>query len=164
MDVDGVLTDGQVYYFPDKNGIAFETKGFNSHDGLGFNFLNLIGIKTGFISGRESQAVKEYAHNKKVGFLYQGNLEKTPILEEIMTKSSLKGEQIAYIGDDLTDVPILKRVGLACVVANAREEAKKAGHFLTRARSGDGAMREVVELILKARGDWQTIQERYCAV
>src|SRR6516162_5137875 len=161
MDVDGVLTDGKVFYLPDESGIAFETKGFNCHDGLGFNFLNATGITTGFITGRESKAVEEYAENKRVRFLYQGNLDKIPVLNEILANAMLGDADFAYIGDDLTDAPILKRAGLACVVSNAREEVKKIAHFVTRAKGGEGAVREVIELILKARGDWSRILKQY---
>jgi 3-deoxy-D-manno-octulosonate 8-phosphate phosphatase (KDO 8-P phosphatase) len=164
MDVDGVLTDGKVFYVSDQGEKAFETKGFYAHDGLGFNFLNSLDIETGFITGRDSQAVEEYAKNKRVRFLYQGNLEKIPILEEILTKASLGAKEVAYIGDDFTDVPILKRVGLACVVANAREEVKMAAHFVTQAKGGEGAVREVMELILKARGDWHKLLKHYSLI
>lgn len=161
MDVDGVLTDGKVFYVPQESGLGYETKGFNCHDGLGFNFLNAIGITTGFITGRESKAVAEYAENKHVRFLYQGNLDKIPVLNEILINASVADAEVAYIGDDLTDMPILKRAGLACVVGNAREEVKKAAHFITKANGGEGAVREVIELILKARGDWEKILNRY---
>ena len=161
MDVDGVLTDGSVFYVPQDSGMPFETKGFNCHDGLGFNFLNATGITTGFITGRESKAVEEYAENKRVRFLYQGNLDKIPVLNEILANAMLGDADFAYIGDDLTDAPILKRAGLACVVSNAREEVKKIAHFVTKAKGGEGAVREIVELILKARGDWPRILKQY---
>lgn len=154
MDVDGVLTDGRIYYLPGSDGVAYETKGFTAHDGLAFNFLNEMGIKTGFISGRRSQAVEEYAANKKVSYVYQGNLDKKPILAEILGKAALKEEEFAYIGDDFTDMPILSKAGLSCTVADARQEVKEICHFITQARGGEGAVREVIELILKARGDW----------
>jgi 3-deoxy-D-manno-octulosonate 8-phosphate phosphatase (KDO 8-P phosphatase) len=161
MDVDGVLTDGKVFYLPDESGIAFETKGFNCHDGLGFNFLNTIGITTGFITGRESKAVEEYAENKHVKFLYQGNLDKIPVLNEILANAQARDMEFAYVGDDFSDVPILKRAGLACVVGNARQEVKTFAHFITKAHGGQGAVREVIELILKARGDWEQILKQY---
>jgi len=161
MDVDGVLTDSRIYYMPDQNGSFFETKGFDSYDGLGFHMLKAAGIKTGFISGRDSQAVTERARNMSVAFLYQGHLNKQPILEEILSKSSLTKDQIAYIGDDFTDAPILKQVGLACAVANARSEIKKLAHFTTQSKGSEGAVREVIELILKARGNWEQILQTY---
>ncbi len=163
MDVDGILTDGRIYYVPDHNGGFFETKGFNSLDGLGFHFLSVIGIKTGFISGRQSQAVAEYARNKNVDFLYQGNIAKKPIWQEILQKSQLQAREIAYIGDDFSDLPLLKQAGLACTVGNARAEVKEIAHFITQAIGGDAAVREIIELILKARGDWQKILDHFSA-
>jgi 3-deoxy-D-manno-octulosonate 8-phosphate phosphatase (KDO 8-P phosphatase) len=161
MDVDGVVTDGRIYYLPNQSDLCFETKGFNSHDGLGFHFLNAIGIKTGFISGRDSQAVREYAANKHVTFLYQGKIEKKPILDEILGKAALESGQVAYIGDDFTDAAIFKLVGLSCAVADARIEAKNMADFVTQAKGGEGAVREVFELILKAGGDWDKILNQY---
>lgn len=161
MDVDGVLSDGKVYFIPGTGGETYESKSFHCHDGLGFNFLNDVGIETGFISGRDSAAVNEYAANKRVKYVYQGNLQKTGIYDKILADSKLAVAQIAYIGDDVTDVPILKRAGLACVVANARPEVKPFAHFLTQANGGCGAVREVIELILKAQSKWQPILEKY---
>lgn len=161
MDVDGVLTDGKVYYLPAPDGKAYESKSFNCHDGLGFNFLNDAGIHTGFISGRESEAVIEYAANKQVKYVYQGHMQKTGIYEKILADSKLTDAQVAYIGDDLTDVSLLKRAGLACTVANARPEVKPYAHFIAQADGGHGAMREIVELILKAQNKWQPILQKY---
>jgi len=161
MDVDGVLTDGKVYYLPAAEGKAYESKSFHCHDGLGFNFLNDVGIPTGFISGRDAGAVKEYAANKKVKYVFQGHLEKVAIYESILADSKLSESQIAFIGDDLTDIPLLKRAGLACTVANARPEVIPYAHFVTQAHGGYGAVREVIELILKAQNIWQTILNKY---
>jgi 3-deoxy-D-manno-octulosonate 8-phosphate phosphatase (KDO 8-P phosphatase) len=161
MDVDGVVTDGRIYYLPGETDLAFETKGFASHDGLAFHFLKAMGIKTGFISGRESQAVEEYAGNKDITFVYQGKLDKMPILQDVLGTTSLAAGQVAYIGDDFTDVPVFNRVGLACAVADARAEVREKAHFVTQAKGGQGAVREVVELILKARGDWEKILSQY---
>lgn len=161
MDVDGVLTDGKVYYLPAPDGKTYESKSFYCHDGLGFNFLNDAGIETGFISGREAASVNAYATNKRVKYIYQGNLQKAGIYQEILADSKLTDAQIAYIGDDLTDVPLLKRAGLACAVANARVEVKPYAHFITQADGGHGAVREVIELILKAQNKWQPIIEKY---
>ncbi len=155
MDVDGVLTNGVVYFVPGKDGHAFETKGFDSHDGLGFHLLNAAGIKTGFISGRESEAVRERAENMKVSYIYEGSLQKEPIFDEIRQKANLTDDQIAYIGDDFTDIPLIKRAGLGVAVDNAREEVKNAAHFVTEAKGGEGAVREVIELILKAQNKWE---------
>jgi 3-deoxy-D-manno-octulosonate 8-phosphate phosphatase (KDO 8-P phosphatase) len=163
MDVDGVLTDGKVYYLPGPDGKAYESKSFYCHDGLGFNFLNDVGIETGFISGRDAASVKEYAANKKVKYVYQGHLEKVAIYESILADSKLSESQIAYIGDDLTDIPLLRRAGLACTVANARPEVIPYAHFVTQVNGGYGAVRETIELILKAQNKWQSILKKYGA-
>ncbi len=161
MDVDGVLTNGLVYFVPGKDGSAFESKGFSSHDGLAFHLLNAVGIKTGFISGRESEAVRERAENMKVSYIYEGHLKKEPIFEEILQKANLTAGQVAYIGDDLTDIPLIKRAGLGVAVANARQEVKVVADFITEARGGEGAVREVVELILKAQNKWEKVLSKY---
>jgi 3-deoxy-D-manno-octulosonate 8-phosphate phosphatase (KDO 8-P phosphatase) len=161
MDVDGVQTDGLVYYVHHSSGSIFETKGFGSHDGLAFHLLRHADIKYGAISGRMSVAVEERASNMGFAYLYQGNLDKIPALEEILQKSKFETKNIAYIGDDFTDVPIMKRVGLACAVADAREEAKSCAHFLTATAGGRGAVREVAELVLKAQNKWEEILLRY---
>ncbi|HEY9785816.1 MAG TPA: HAD hydrolase family protein [Candidatus Obscuribacterales bacterium] len=161
MDVDGVLTDGKLYYFPGADGQPVEFKGFHSHDGLGFHFLNACGIKTGVISGRESPAVTERARILKMTYVYQGLLHKIPSYEEIISDAGLRDEEVAFIGDDFTDVPLLRRVGLACAVGNARPEVKAAAHFVSQAHGGDGAVREIMELILKAQGHWEKILDQY---
>jgi 3-deoxy-D-manno-octulosonate 8-phosphate phosphatase (KDO 8-P phosphatase) len=114
MDVDGVLTDGKIYYVPLPSGDAYETKSFDSHDGLAFHFLNDAGILTGFISGRKSQAVAERASNMGVKYISQGNLQKEKEYEQILKNAGLNDNEVAYIGDDFTDVPLLKRAGLGC--------------------------------------------------
>lgn len=161
MDVDGVLTDGSLFYIPGADGKAVEFKGFNSHDGLGFHFLNAKGIKTGVISGRDSFATAERARILKMTYVYQGHLHKIPLYEEILIDSKLTDEQVAFIGDDFTDVPLMRRVGLGCAVANARPEVKSAAHFVTSASGGNGAVREVMELILKSQGHWDSILDQY---
>lgn len=163
MDVDGVQTDGSVFYVPhgDLGSAYFETKGFDSHDGLAFHMLKEGDIKYGAISGRKSSAVNERATNMGFTYLYQGNLDKIPILTKILKESGLKEESIAYVGDDFTDVPIMRRVGLACAVADARAETKLAAHFVTAARGGKGAIREVAELVLKAQNKWTEVMLRY---
>jgi 3-deoxy-D-manno-octulosonate 8-phosphate phosphatase (KDO 8-P phosphatase) len=159
-DIDGVQTNGCVYYLPSSSGV-FETKGFDSHDGLALHMLKRAGIKYGAISGRSSAAVAERASNMGFDYIYQGHLDKIPILQEILTLSNLSPSEIAYVGDDFTDVPLMKRVGLACAVANARAEVKTVAHFITATRGGEGALREVVELVLKATSKWPEILERY---
>jgi len=161
MDVDSVLTDGKVYYVPQADGKNYETKGFDSHDGLGLHFLRDANIESGFISGRESQAVIQRASNMHVKYVRQGSMEKEKVYQDILSQCGFAEEQIAYIGDDFPDIPVLKRVGLACVVANARAEVKPHAHFITQAQGGQGAAREVIELILKAQDKWQSVISKY---
>ena len=161
MDVDGVLTYGKTYYLPLPDGNAYETKGFDSQDGLGFHFLKDAGIEAGFISGRKSQAVEERAKNMYVKYVSQGNLHKLKEYEDILKQAGLQDDQVAHIGDDFTDVPLMRRVGLACAVANARAEVKPYAHFISQAPGGEGGVREVIELILKAQNKWQMILDKY---
>ncbi len=161
MDVDGVMTDGTLYYLPGQNGEAVEFKGFNSHDGLGLHLCNGVGIKTGVISGRDSFATTERARMLKMSYVYQGHLKKIPSFEEILKDAQLPNEAVAFIGDDFTDVPLFNRVGLACAVSNARPEVKQQAHYVTAQSGGNGAVREVVEIILKARGFWPSVLTQY---
>jgi 3-deoxy-D-manno-octulosonate 8-phosphate phosphatase (KDO 8-P phosphatase) len=167
MDVDGVLTDGRLYHVPViENGASrmVEFKGFDSQDGIGLQWCARYGIATGVISGRVSDATTERARQNKMRYVYQGHTEKIPILEEILADAKVAREQTAYIGDDLTDIVVMRRVGLACAVANARPELRPFAHFTTQARGGSGAVREVVELILKARGVWPEVLAHYEAL
>jgi 3-deoxy-D-manno-octulosonate 8-phosphate phosphatase (KDO 8-P phosphatase) len=161
MDVDGVLTNGRLYNVPDPQGKMVETKGFDSQDGIGLQWLNWKGIKTGVISGRVSPATAERARQCKMSYVYQGHIEKVPILQEILADAGIDVSEVAYVGDDLTDVVIMKRVGLACAPANSRPEAKAAAHYVTSAAGGEGAIREVVELLLRAKGLWGEILQHY---
>jgi 3-deoxy-D-manno-octulosonate 8-phosphate phosphatase (KDO 8-P phosphatase) len=161
MDVDGVLTDGKIYNLPNPDGTMFETKGFDSQDGIALQWLNWNGIQTGVISGRDSQATAVRAKQVGMTYVYQGHIEKIPILEEILAKAGLDSSEVAYIGDDLTDVVIMRRVGFAIASANARPETKAAAHYVTKAPGGAGAVREAAELILKAQGFWQKLLDRY---
>ena len=113
MDVDGVLTDGKLYNVPGPDGNMVETKGFDSQDGIGLQWLTRVGIKTGVISGRLSPATAERARQCKMTYVYQGHIEKIPILEEILADAKIDPSEVAYIGDDFTDVVIMRRVGLA---------------------------------------------------
>ncbi len=161
MDVDGVLTNGKLFNVPDAAGKMVETKGFDSQDGIALQWLSWKGIRTGVISGRESPATEERARQVKMTYVYQGHIEKVPILEEILRDARIDASQVAYVGDDLTDVVIMRRVGLAIAPANAREEVKQAAHFVTRASGGEGAVREVIELLMKAQGLWAEILRHY---
>jgi 3-deoxy-D-manno-octulosonate 8-phosphate phosphatase (KDO 8-P phosphatase) len=161
MDVDGVLTNGKLYNVPGPEGHMVETKGFDSQDGIALQWLNWKGIKTGVISGRVSPATAERARQCKMAYVYQGHIEKVPILEEILADAKIDLSEVAYVGDDLTDVVIMRRVGLAIATANARPEVKKVAHHVTAAPGGDGAIREVVELLLNAQGLWGEILRHY---
>jgi 3-deoxy-D-manno-octulosonate 8-phosphate phosphatase (KDO 8-P phosphatase) len=161
MDVDGVLTNGRLYQVPTADGQMVETKGFDSQDGIGLTWLSWKGIKTGVISGRQSPATVERARQVKMTYIYQGHIEKIPILEEILADAKIDAAEVAYIGDDFTDITIMHRVGLAVAVANARAEVKREAHYVTEAMGGEGAVREVVELILKAQDKWGEILKHY---
>src|SRR5579871_228746 len=134
MDVDGVLTDGRMFYVPDPQGQMVETKGFNAQDGIALQWLNWKGIKTGVISSRESPATVERARQVKMAYVYQGHTEKVPILEEILADANIDGSAVAYGGDDRSDGVSLRRVGRAMATASAREEVKRGAHYVTEAR------------------------------
>ena len=161
MDVDGVLTDGRLYNVPGPEGAMIETKGFDSTDGIALQWLSWHDIQTGVISGRISAATTERARQLKMRFVYQGHIEKIPILVDIMQASGIDKDDIAYVGDDLTDVVVMRRVGLGIAPANARPEVKRAAHFVTKAEGGHGAIREVAEHILAAQGHWAAILKKY---
>src|ERR1035438_10001361 len=122
MDVDGVLTDGILLNVPDAQGNMVETKGFDSQDGIALQWCSWYGIKTGVISGRVSPATAERAKQCKMAYVYQGHIEKIPILQEILADAKIDSSEVAYVGDDFTDVVIMKRVGLAIGPANSRPE------------------------------------------
>ena len=161
MDVDGVLTDGSYWNVPDGKGGLAEIKAFDSQDGLALQWLRRLGYKAGLISGRVSIATEERARSAGFEFVYQGHLEKIPILDEILEKSGLDPRQVAYVGDDYTDVVIMHRVGFAVATANAKPEVKAEAHYVTAAPGGKGAVRETVELLLRAQGRWAEILQHY---
>jgi 3-deoxy-D-manno-octulosonate 8-phosphate phosphatase (KDO 8-P phosphatase) len=161
MDVDGVMTDGRYWNAPDGKGGLAEITAFDSQDGIALQWLRRLDIKTGLISGRVSVATEERARSAGFAYVYQGHLEKIPILDQILEQSRLEPAQVAYIGDDYTDVVIMHRVGLAVATANARAEVKTEAHYVTGAAGGQGAVREVVELLLKAQGRWSEILRHY---
>lgn len=161
MDVDGVLTDGHLYHVPAPDGKMAEFKGFDSQDGIGLQWLSWYGIQTGVISGRDSAATTERARQTKMTYVYQGHIEKIPVIEEIMAKAGVTKDEVAYAGDDFTDIVVMRRVGFAIAVANARDEVKRAAHYITAKPGGSGAIREVVELLLQAQGKWPEILKKY---
>jgi 3-deoxy-D-manno-octulosonate 8-phosphate phosphatase (KDO 8-P phosphatase) len=161
MDVDGVLTNGRLYNVPGPDGQMVETKGFDSQDGIALQWLSSKGIKSGVISGRVSPATVERAKQTRITYVYQGHTEKIPIFEEILRDAKVDAAEVAYIGDDLTDAIVMRRVGLPVATANAREEVKRIACHVTSKPGGEGAVREVIELILKAQGLWDEILRKY---
>lgn len=154
MDVDGVLTDGHVRLqsFPDSS--VAEMKVFHAHDGAGLKLAHVVGLRTGLITGRDSPAVARRARECAIEFVVQGQAEKLPAYKVLVERVGVSESEVAYIGDDLPDLPVMNRVGLAIAVANAAPEVKKAAHYITARSGGEGAVREVVELILKAQRKW----------
>lgn len=161
MDVDGVLTDGKLYFIPDPAGKIIEFKAFDSQDGIALQWCQWKGIRTGVISGRDSPATTERARQAKMNYVYQGHIEKIPIIEEIMADAGIGADEIAYVGDDLTDIVVFHRVGLAIAVANARPEVKGEAHWTTSNSGGSGAVRDAVEMIFAAKGLWPEILKKY---
>ena len=139
MDVDGVMTDGRLYNVPGPDGNMAETKGFDSQDGIALQWLSWKGIKTGLISGRVSPATVERAKQTKFTYVYQGHIEKIPILEEILRDAKIDPSEVAYIGDDLTDVVVMRRVGLPVATANARPEVGRCRRRRGSRSAGPGA-------------------------
>lgn len=161
MDVDGVMTDSKLYNVPGPDGKMWETKGFDAQDGIALQWLSWYGIKTGLISGRVSPATEERAKQCKFSYIYQGHIEKIPILEQILADAKIDPSEVAYMGDDLTDIVVMRRIGFSIAVGNARPEVKQAADMVTEARGGNGAVREVCELLLRSQGHWETILKKY---
>ena len=161
MDVDGVMTDGKFYYVPRAGGGMLETKGFDSRDGLGLRLAHHAGVKTGVITGRSSPVIEFRVKELGIHFLQQNALEKIEPYERICNAAQVKDEEVCYVGDDLTDLPLLTRVGLGVSVANGDDLVRKHAHFCTRRAGGDGAVREVIELILTAQGKWEGVLKNY---
>jgi 3-deoxy-D-manno-octulosonate 8-phosphate phosphatase (KDO 8-P phosphatase) len=155
MDVDGTMTDGGVTLLSQLDGSALEIKTFDAHDGQGLTLARTAGLRTGCITGRESAALLRRANEMKMEFIYMKQALKMPAYEEILAKAGVTDSAVAYVGDDLPDIPLLRRVGLAIAVGDAVPEVKKAAHYTTKALAGRGAIREAVELILKSKGIWE---------
>jgi 3-deoxy-D-manno-octulosonate 8-phosphate phosphatase (KDO 8-P phosphatase) len=155
-DVDGVMTDGSVFMGP-----GGEFKQYNVPDGLGLLFLRKAGLRVGWISARPSAATRVRAKDLKIDFLMQPTDGKVPAAEALLRKLRLKWEQVCYVGDDVLDLGMLKRAGVAIVPANGVAEAKALAHHVTRSRGGHGAVREVSEMILKAQKKWNPIIAEY---
>jgi 3-deoxy-D-manno-octulosonate 8-phosphate phosphatase (KDO 8-P phosphatase) len=157
MDVDGTMTDGGVTLLSQTEEVALEIKTFDAHDGQGLTLARTAGIRTGCITGRQSSALVRRAREMNMEFIYLKQPVKTQAYEEILQKAGVSESAVAYIGDDLPDLPLLRRVGLAIAVGNAVPEVKNAAHYTTKASAGHGAVREAVELILKSKGIWKAM-------
>lgn len=157
FDVDGVLTDGKIII--GTSGELF--KSFDAHDGLGISLLRLAGIKTAVITGRNSQIVSLRSVELKIDEVYQGATNKLEALRDLQKKYAVDLNEIAYVGDDLMDIPVLESVGLACAVNNAVKEVKEAAHYIATKGGGNGAVRQIAELILTAKGKWAGIIASY---
>jgi 3-deoxy-D-manno-octulosonate 8-phosphate phosphatase (KDO 8-P phosphatase) len=184
LDVDGVMTDGTIFLFPapagaqsttrliaeakaDEGGFAIasdgvlEAKGFNAHDGTAISLAHLGGLKVGIITKRISETVRLRARDLKLDYVYQGAHDKLTVLREIIQKSGVTSDEIAYVGDDIIDLPVMRSVGLAIAVANAREDVKDEAHVITDHRGGDGAVRDAIEYILKTQGKYDDVVAEY---
>ena len=184
MDVDGVMTDGTLWFFPAPAGAQLETgsaagkfadaggyaicsasiveaKGFNAHDGTGISLARLGGIKTGLITKRISDTVALRARDLRLDHVHQGVADKLTVFREILRREKLSAEQAAYIGDDIIDLPVMQHCGLAIAVPNSRAEVLQAAHFVTQQPGGHGAVRDAVEYILKAQGKLQKLMDNY---
>jgi len=157
MDVDGTMTDGGVSLLSQTEEIALEIKTFDAHDGQGLTLAHTAGLRTGCITGRQSSALLRRAHEMNMEFIYMKQPLKMPAYEEILQKTGVPDSVVAYIGDDLPDIPVMRRAGLAVAVGNAVPEVKKTAHYTTQALAGHGAIRETVELILKSKGIWEAM-------
>lgn len=157
LDVDGVMTDGGIIY--DASGL--ETKCFNVRDGHGIKMLQRYGIEVGIITGRTSVVVDLRAKELGISLVYQGALKKLESYEDVKRRTGLDDSRIAYIGDDIIDVPVMRRVAFAAAPADGIPEARAAAHYVTTLGGGKGAVREVCDLILKGRGVWAEIAARY---
>ena len=186
FDVDGVLTDGKIWLFPapagaeqstqqqarpkaDAGGYAIvsnsmlEAKGFHAHDGVAMSLARLGGLRLGVITKRISESVALRARDLKLDYVYQGQNNKVEALARIVAAESVGEENVAYVGDDIVDLTVMRRCGLAIAVPNARKEVREEAHFVTENRGGEGAARDTVEYILKCQGSWDEVLIKYVA-
>lgn len=157
MDCDGVLTDGRIWILEDGQ----DQKAFHTQDGLGLALLHRAGLTSGIISGRNSAAVAQRASALGIRFVHLGCADKVEAFEATLAEAGLNREEVAFVGDDLNDVPLLLRSELAIAVADANHEARARAHYVTSAKGGRGAVREVIELILKAQNRWDSVIEGF---
>ena len=172
FDVDGVLTDGKLYFLPDRDKKSdselsaqgsIEFKGFHAHDGVAISLARLGGLRTGLITKRYSETVALRARDLKLEFVRQGIHDKGAAFHEILRDAGLSPDEGAFVGDDIVDLPAMRPAGIAIAVQNARAEVKKEAHYTTPHPGGDGALRDAVEFILKAQGKWKKVLDTYIA-
>jgi 3-deoxy-D-manno-octulosonate 8-phosphate phosphatase (KDO 8-P phosphatase) len=156
MDVDGTLTDGLLFVLPDGE----EIKSYNVKDGLGILLAHLAGLKTAIITGKTSKSLEKRAQKLRIDELHQGILDKKSVFDQILARHRLKAAEVAYIGDDLGDLEVIKSVGLAAAVADAHTEVKRNSHYICREVGGRGAVREFIEFILTEQGKWGLIEHK----
>jgi 3-deoxy-D-manno-octulosonate 8-phosphate phosphatase (KDO 8-P phosphatase) len=175
FDVDGVLTDGKLFFLPNSadsqqnvmqqkpqsTSSMIEFKGFHAHDGASISLARLGGIKTGLITKRVSETVALRARDLKLEYVYQGVQDKRTCFNELVQKAGLKPEEVAFVGDDVVDLPAMRAGGLAIAVKNARAEVKREAHYVTAHAGGEGALRDAVEFILKAQSKWKGALKDY---
>lgn len=157
MDCDGVLTDGRIWILDHND----DQKGFYSRDGLGIELLHRAGLHSGVITGRVSSALARRAHFLGMKYVRQGCEDKVEAFAEVVAEAGLTNDEVAFAGDDLNDIPLMLKSGLGIAVADAALETREHAHYVTKARGGAGAVREVVELILKAQGRWDEVLGHY---
>jgi len=156
MDCDGTLTDGRIWLTPDGD----EQKAVHARDGQGISIWHRAGLKSGIISGRASSGVERRAHELKMAYLHQDAKNKIIALEEIIADANVSVDECCFIGDDLGDIGVMRLVGLAVAVGDAAEDTKRSAHHVTALNGGAGAVREVIELILKAQDRWDELVEQ----
>lgn len=171
FDVDGVLTDGKLFLFPvptagqsggpGSGQLVVEAKGFHAQDGAGISIARIAGIKSGLITRRNSETVALRARDLKLEQVHQGIRDKLKAFREILSTEGLSASEVAFVGDDVIDLPVMRNCGLSVAVANARREVKAEAHYVTPHAGGDGALRDVIEFILKAQGKWKQAVEKY---
>lgn len=163
LDVDGVLTDGQILIIPDAQGAVHEYKMFNVQDGVGLTFARRVGLRLGILTGRTSETVAVRARELGMEVIEQGSMNKLDTYQKIREKVQLEDSNICFMGDDLQDLPCLRRAGFAVGPANSQEDIKKYCHMVTQHEGGHGAVREMLEFVIRAQGKWEQIMARYLA-
>lgn len=174
FDVDGVLTDGKLFFLPDREKGprntsdlsaqgSVEFKGFHAHDGVAISLARLGGLRTGLITRRFSETVALRARDLKLEFVLQGIRDKGTALKATAKEAGLTLDEAAFVGDDVIDLPAMRPAGLAIAVKNARIEVKKEAHYITPNVGGEGALRDAVDFILKAQGKWKNVVDTYIA-